>query len=391
MKSWLKSTFLLFALFGVIFIPAASFLVDFQNGLATTSFGGLVSLFGIEDVSFSSDTTGLYLLIPILFVLALMFSVVLNRLEKWKLYQEKVFALIRLTLVFYLASRLMVYGFDKIFKSQFYLPEPNTLYTPFGQMTKDILFWSTMGTSKLFSTLTGVFEVIPALFLCFRKTRTFGLFLIAFILVNVLFINFGFDISVKLYSLFLLFLCLLLLSPNLKNIFLFFTGKPAELNVEVETFAFLKQPFVKNSLKTAVIGMILLEATFFAVSTSNFNDDSAKRPYLHGAYELVDKDFGTQNIYERFYIHRRGFIIFETRGGDFIDYKLEIDSENGYFSLWDYDNYVNHVEYKLFEGESKISLQWPSNSDNQILIYEALDWRSLPALEDEFHWTIESY
>ena len=391
MKTVLKFSCYLFAFLGVIFIPAATFLAEFQDHFAQFVFGGIVSSFGIEDVSFSSDTQGLYLLLLILFGVAVFLSFLLNQWSYFKNRQERIIHLFKLILIYYLASRFLVYGFDKLFKTQFYLPEPNTLYTPFGKMTKDILFWSTMGTSKLYCFLTGLFELIPAVLLLFKKTRTFGLFVLLFVITNVLMINFGFDISVKLYSLFLLFICLLLLAPNMRTFYLFFKGEVAQLKVDKQNFDFLNRAFIKGFLKTGLIGLMFLEATFFAFSTGNFNDDSAERPYLHGAYQLEDITFGTENIYERFYIHRRGFIIFETKGGYFLDYKLEIDSVNQQFLIWGYDDYANQIDYQLYEGESKISLQWPGDSENQILMYEKLDWRSLPALEDEFHWTIESY
>ena len=38
----------------------------------------------------------------------------------------------------FLALQLLQYGFDKVFKHQFYLPEPNTLYTPLGLLPPDL-------------------------------------------------------------------------------------------------------------------------------------------------------------------------------------------------------------------------------------------------------------
>ena len=117
---------------------------------------------------------------------------------------------------------LFVYGFNKVFKIQFYIPEPNTLYTPLGQLSKDILFWSSMGSSHSYNLFMGLVEILPALFLLFRRTRMLGAVISFTVLLNVLMINFGFDISVKILSSFLLFLSLVILAPYAKKLFSFF-------------------------------------------------------------------------------------------------------------------------------------------------------------------------
>src|SRR5205085_9499653 len=107
--------------------------------------------------------------------------------------------------IYYLCLQLLKYGVDKIFKNQFYLPEPNTLFTPAGMLDKDILYWSTMGTSYGYNIFLGSLEIAAALFILIKRTRLIGLLLSLGILINVTEVNFGFDISVKLFSLFLLF------------------------------------------------------------------------------------------------------------------------------------------------------------------------------------------
>ena len=103
-----------------------------------------------------------------------------------------------------LAFFLLRYGFDKLFKHQFYLPEPNTLYTPVGLLSKDILFWTSMGTSHSYNVFMGLIEIIPAFLLFFKRTRMLGGLISFAVLLNVLMINIGFDITVKILSSFLL-------------------------------------------------------------------------------------------------------------------------------------------------------------------------------------------
>jgi len=379
----------LFALLAILLIPAANKLFTFQDEVATFLFGDLVEALGYNHHQFSSDTFALNILLLLLLVLSFVIGFTIAGWSKWKKYSTKIIALIRLIMVYYLASRLLIYGFDKVFKTQFYMPEPNTLYTPLGQMSKDILFWSSMGTSRAYSIITGLLEILPALLLLHKKTRTAGLLITIFVMVNVLAINFGFDISVKLYSLFLTFLALLLLWPTMKPLFQFFTGKQAQLKEERKTFEFFYKPFIKGSLKSLFIGLMFLEATFFALTTGNFNDDTADRPQFHGAYEVAD-DYGLVN---RFFIHRRGFIIFETEEGDFIDYKLEIDHSRNRFVCTDYNGEVNEMAYKLYDAGKRfdVAVQIKDWGSSIWMTFEKIDLESTPALQDEFHWTIDSF
>jgi hypothetical protein len=393
LKKRLNITLHLFALLSILLIPAANKIVTFQDTIATFLFGDLINALGYEHHQFSSDTIALNLLLLFIFVFSLGLSFILPLIKKWEVYASKVIALIRLIMVYYLASRLLIYGFDKLFNAQFYQPEPNTLFTPLGEMSKDILFWSTMGTSKSYSIITGLLEILPACLLLFRRTRTAGLIISAFVLVNVLAINFGFDISVKLYSLFLLLLTLMVLWPNIQRIIQFLAGKEAQLIEELKTFDVFYKPFVKGAIKALLIGLFFLEACFFVIQTGEINDDNAERPYLHGAYEY--DTFGSEGHLPdvtKFFIHRRGFIIFETERG-MVDYKLEIDKVQQMFICTDYAGTVNLMPYKLYDNETRIDLEVKLFDDyyGRWMTFEKIDLEELPALKDEFHWTIDSF
>ena len=392
MKKTLNIGLHFFALFSILLIPVANRLFVFQDSIAILLFGDLINTMGYNHHDFSSDTIALNLLLFFLLCFSVLLGLIIQKWKKWNDYAVKTITLIKLVMVYYLASRLLIYGFDKLFQSQFYTPEPNTLYTPFGQMTKDILFWSTMGTSKWYSIITGLLEILPAILLLFKKTRTAGLLIAAFVLINVLAINFGFDISVKLYSMFLLFLTLFLLWPNVKIILQFLKGEAAQLRQETPTFHFIYKPFVKGLTKSLIIGLFMLEACFFVISTAQISDADVERPYMHVAYEFNPLgSYGFEPDVKRFFIHRRGFIIFETCEG-FVDYKLEIDVVNRKFICTDYDGQVNVMAYKLYDNETVIDLEVKVLDDySRWMTFDKLNIDELPALQDEFHWTIDSF
>jgi hypothetical protein len=218
MKKFVYHVFLVFSLLGVLFIPFSFRYLHFQAESTKFLFEDLILFIAstfdtirISNPEVSSDSTTFYLLMVLLFCIAIFFVTAFSRFDIWQKNETRILQGIQLVLTFYLSVIMLKYGFDKIFKAQFYLPEPNTLFTPLGLLDKDIAYWSTMGASRVYNVFMGLAEVIPAILLFFSRTRIFGLFILLGVLTNVVFVNFGFDISVKLYSSFLWLICFLLL------------------------------------------------------------------------------------------------------------------------------------------------------------------------------------
>jgi hypothetical protein len=391
-----------FAILCVLFIPFPFYMFPFH--LADAVFGKLIiSLAGVlpgfqmASPLITSDSASMYLLLLILLVLALLLSLIFTRLRKWELEREKVLPLFNKIFAYYLSLQLLKYGFDKIFKGQFYLPEPNTLYTPFGELSKDILFWSAIGTSYLYSFFIGFMEVTAAVCLMFRKTRVFGLMMAVPLLLHVFLINLGFDISVKLYSAFLLILGICLLSPQLGRLYHFLVLHDiATLKREDHTFKVFNHVFISVSLKTLVIGLIFLEALYPAFRRQNFNDDLAERPYLHGAYEVIEVTRGADatallnSPVKRFFVHRDGYIIFQDWHDRMQDFKLRVNN-NREFILTDYSLQEYAIDYEWNARDSIMTLKHFMGEDGYGFKAKALDWRKLPAVQPQFHWTVDAY
>lgn len=223
---------------------------------------------------------------------------------------------------YFLALMLLIYGLNKIFKYQFYFPEPNLLFTPLGQLSPDILFWSSMGTSHSYSIFAGVIEVIPAVLLLFRKTRILGAFIAFAVLLNVLMLNVGFGITVKLFSSFLLLLSLMLIFPYLRQFVHFFLGKEVRLQAEpIPTLKNERYDRFYPLLKGLVIGLILFESLGMYFERSYFNGDQQPKPFMHGAYEVQPNEEGIQ----RLFFHKDNYFITQSFADEFKDYPLTWD------------------------------------------------------------------
>ncbi|MEP6701310.1 MAG: hypothetical protein ABJA85_08335, partial [Bacteroidota bacterium] len=121
-----------------------------------------------------SDSTGLYIHLLLLFVYSFVITIVWTIIDKRKKSYSILSYWFRVFVSYYLAYYLLSYGLNKLFKWQFYLPEPNTLFTTLGNTYRDLLYWSTMGTSHSYNIFLGSLEIIAAVMLLFRKTRLGG-------------------------------------------------------------------------------------------------------------------------------------------------------------------------------------------------------------------------
>jgi hypothetical protein len=360
----------------VLFFPMTWFLLTFQQEVSNALFLPLVHLFD-ENTDLTSDAKGLYILVGLLFFMSIVLAIVIRKLQAENL--EKLVTILRFASIIFLSMVLMKYGVDKLCKAQFYLPEPNLLYTPLGKLDKDILFWSTMGTSYEYNLFMGIIEVIPALLILFSRTRKIGLIIASGVLLNVFAINLSFDISVKLFSFLLLALSVFLLYP--------YFMKTDEAHKKTTDW----QPKGKWMIPL-VIATLLAESFGPYVLRGSFNDDLVTRPFLHGAYSVVQQNFTEGNPLfdrkiKRVFIHRDGYIIFQLANDDMLDFKLEIYQVAQRFTLTDYSGGQCVLNYRY--SKKTENLEFISTLGKPLLTAKTLNWRKLPVLQKQFHWTVD--
>lgn len=255
-----------------------------------------------------------------------------------------------------------------------------------------------MGVSRTYTVFCGVLEIIPACLLLFRRTYVFAALMSLVVLLNVGMVNLGYDISVKLFSGFLLLLCCILLAPSVKSLFgFFFTGKTQQLQLYTPEFTEKKRRLYLL-LKTLLVVIIMIDPLWKYLRTGNFNDDAAKRPPLHGAYEVElftrNKDtlapLLTDNFrWKRIFVHRRGYFITQQMNDEMQDYHLYTDTlshkmiiENDEGSVQTFFNYVK-------TSDSTLLLDGVFRKDTLHLQLRKINLKKLPLLQEEFGWTIE--
>jgi hypothetical protein len=398
-RSTIKTAASFFSLLGIIFIPFPFNITKAQLHFTDLLFGKLIGFVSVTFFSqplsttkVYSDTVSMYILILLLFTVSAVIAFLLKYIKKWAAYRERMIRIIYELCIYYLALQLFKYGADKIFKNQFYLPEPNTLFTPVGMLDKDILYWSTMGTSYGYNIFLGSLEILAAIFILIKRTRQIGLLFSLGILVNVVAVNFSFDISVKLFSLFLLFLNLYLLLPFRRKLYQLFLLKNNAAIPSANFNLVNHKSFFTSFLQWLAIGLIALEVFYPFIRSGNFNGDIAARPYLHGAYEVINNTDTFPPLHspvKRFFIHRDSYIIFQDPHDVMRDYKIAVDKNNSIIILTDYTMKQTKLSFVEQTGDI-LALQPLDKNEQFVLIGKSVDWRKLPALKNSFHWTIDA-
>ena len=390
-----------FAILCIVFIPFSFSLISFQLEFTDLLFGKLIGFvsdkfFGthLKDTKVYSDFVSMYILVLLLFILAIVATLIVTRFNNWKQCRKRIFSICYTICCYYLAVQLLKYGFGKLFKDQFYLPEPNILYTPLGQLDKDILYWSSIGTSRMYNLFTGSIEVLAAVLLFFKRTRMLAALLTIALLAQVVIINFSFDISVKLFSFFLFFLSLYVLSPYCQRLYYFLFSKK-EVPPPFKADSLIKNQFLYVFVKCFIAGLIFLEALYPYVQKNNFNDDLAVRPYMHGAYKVQQVIINNDTItaaelpVKRFFIHRQSYLIFQDKTDALQDYKLSYDIDKYEYILTDYQLNKTPLTLSYSQADSILLLKYSKNYRQYQIQGKAIDWRKLPLLKNGFHWTVD--
>ena len=355
MKEHLKISFIGITVWWGLLLPFDYSLFDGIFKLVQKPFTVLLRTMD-PDLIFETDTYGTYVLISLSILLGVLSSPLINWIySKWKLPPTELLKTVLAAILFFF---LFKYGWDKIIKTQFYMPEPNTLFTPFGKLSKDIAYWSLVGSSYSYSVSLGIIEVITALLLLFKRTQFLASLLAIVIFGQVVLINFSFDISVKLLSGSLLLFSIvysLCFNQNWRGIFGFAVEKVRDNNTRKH-----------RMIKFAFAGIVIAESIFPSLMSGNLNDDKYPRLAHHGAYRV----YGNPEV-KHLFIHRQHYLILQSKNDVFTDYRID-----------------THVSHQYTASQRNIICDWRKNQviiGNDTFRIEKIPFNKLPILQESFH------
>ena len=329
----------------------------------------------------TSDSVGLYIHTAWLLTVTLLLSTIWSRLstahdERKLTYGLMVFCR------YFLAIFLFKYGLVKVLHLQFFTPDPNTLFTPMGQLDRDILYWSVMGISGSYSFFLGTVELIAGLLLLWRSTYLIGALMALGVMAHVLAVNIGFDISVKLFSMYLLLLSIVLITPHISQLITFFIfQQPSSLIKITITYSSKRLRQIHTLLKGLVVLFCVWEGASVLV-IGEYHAEYSKLPKWVGAYDVIGFQPMPTPWIKRVFIHRDRYLITQDLNDRFEDHPLLYLSDSVILSSL---REGDQIRFSLHDSLGIVDVI----SDDYRIKLKRLDWKNLPALQDKFHWTVE--
>jgi hypothetical protein len=219
----------------------------------------------------SADTLAAYVSQVAILVLAFAAGITWSLADRHRTSYVRLHGWLKVLARYALAFTLLSYAFAKILPIQFPHLQSSFLTVSYGQSSPMGLLWRFMGFSPAYTAFAGSSELLPAVFLFFRRTALLGSLLAFVVMLNVVMLNFCYDVPVKLYSLNLLALAVFLIAPEARRLSRIFL-----LNAPVQP-ADLREPAFQRPSTARVALVVKFAVLTVALGWSIFSSISLYR------------------------------------------------------------------------------------------------------------------
>ncbi len=335
----------------------------------------------------SGDTSYAWITLLILFLVAIIGTLIWTLADKDRKNYRIPYYWLTMFIRYYIAFMLINYGIAKLVHGQMPPPGLERLMQPLGEFSPMGLAWTFLGYSKGYNIFMGVMEILAGLLL-FRKTVVLGALITMSVSINIMTINYFFDVPVKMVSTALFVLSLFLLLPYIKPLFELFTkGKPAQLKIITKP---IFDKSWKNKLvvivKIAFVGIFLMQQIFGMVNRQKLMDYYFKKSPLYGIY-VIESNTSTHTYIPDDWIS----IVFEYEGNALIRDKFykkkrentKIDTVKHTITL---NNYT--FDYTILEnGDIRLIKTFDNHIDEIKLTKQNLE--DFELMKGKFRWIQE--
>jgi hypothetical protein len=336
----------------------------------------------------SGDTSYAWVSLLILFLTALVGAALWSISDRRRANYSILFYWLTTAIRYYVAFMLINYGLIKVFYMQMQPPRLTQLLQPLGEYSPMGLAWTYIGYSQGYNILIGSVEILSGLLL-FRKTVIAGALITVATSINIMAVNYFYDVPVKMVSTALLLFSIFLLLPHLKALFaIFISGKPVQL-LPIQQPLFNKR-WKRKSLfiaKLAVLLLFMIQQGMGIFSTKKMIAEYLKKSPLYGIYRIEPAGTPHKSIPENWRL-----IVFE------------IDNNNVFIRNTDYTPQREGVV--IDAAGKKITLnnyqfEYQINRDGNILLTKTFDdhteqiklikqdAQAFELMQRKFHWVQE--
>jgi hypothetical protein len=348
----------------------------------------------------SGDTTYNYVLLLTQFVFSFVAACIWSVMDGKRRRYDRLHYWLRVLVRYFLMYNMFVYGFAKVFHLQMSTPSLSTLITPLGDKSPMGLAWAYMGFSAGFSAITGWAEVFAGLLLIFRRTVTIGAIVNIIVTINIVAINFCFDVPVKLFSSMLLLMSVFLLAPDVKRLAGLFLFNKAVSPKLYPNYHGRKRWFRISSLvlKFLVIAFFLYSNVANSLAGVKTWGDKRPSPPLYGIYDaqLIVRNNDTVAPLRSDYTRWQTLVIQYANGAvvrfanDSTKYfAFEVDSLKKTAIVYSYEKDAHHSTLNYRVKGDTLELSGKYFNDSVLFSFTKRDLKNIRLLNRGFHWINE--
>lgn len=233
----------------------------------------------------SGDTSYDWISLLILFLIALIGTIVWSIADRKRKNYDKCYYWLTTFIRYYIAFMLINYGVTKLVHGQMPPPGLDRLMQPIGELSPMGLAWTYFGYSKGYNIFVGIMEILAVLLL-FRRTVILGALITMAVSINIMTVNYFFDVPVKMISTVLFALSLFLLLPHIKPLYNFFLrGKSVRIKaISGPKFNKSWKNKMHIVIKIAVISVFAAQQIFGLLNRQKLINHYFKKSPLYGIY-----------------------------------------------------------------------------------------------------------
>lgn len=349
----------------------------------------------------SGDTTYNYVSLLVYAVLAGLLTIIWMAIDPKKMDYDKALDVMVVVLRYYVIFQMFNYGMAKLYYLQFRPPSFARLIQPYGDSSPMGLLWTFMGFSKGYTMFTGVGELVGAIFLLIRRTRTLGALAVFAVMSNVMALNFFYDVPVKILSSHLVLISLLLIALDWKRLLnVFILNKPVE-TLEIRPLLPIKDKTVINILmgvKWTIVALVVGLSIFQMSMMSKRYGPQAEKPYLYGLYEIEQfmrngesiEPLPDENRWKHLIYERKNAARVEDMQGELIRYVFKPDSASKTIALHlQSDTTTVDTLYFSFPDSNRVQLTGVLAGDSLNVLMKSRPQSDFLLMNRGFRWINE--
>ena len=321
----------------------------------------------------SGDTSYDWVSLLILLIVAILGCAIWSILDKKRSNYNRLYYYLTVFVRYYIAFMLINYGAIKLIHTQMPPPSLNRLMQPLHEMSPMGLAWTFFGFSKGYNFFMGIAEIMAVLLL-FRRTVVLGALITMATSINIMTVNYFYDVPVKMVSTALFLLSLFLLLPNIKSLFTFFVSGQATELIKIHKPTYTKKWINKTylGLKILFISLFALTQVSIFLNRPKMMAHYYKKSSLAGIYKIQHKGDNTKTIPNDW-----SYIIFEYEGNAAIRDKY-YQNEQRDFVLDTKAKEITINKYKLDysiqeNGDIILTKSFPTGTEEVKLILQKKD------------------